>query len=755
MKFKFRLIILACCLIGFATPVWCWQANAPASRPKSNRVVTVADSISMTTIDNPNYSLGTWGRDDVAAFSPDGKRFVIIVKQGNLEQNTVEYSLLLYQTEEALSSSPAEVLTSLSSSSLRPAIEALTWLDERRIAFLGENPGETHQLYVIDCDSKRLQQRTNHATNVQQYAFNQEGDIFFTAEKSAEALHVRGGHLIVDQENLYQLVSGVQLTNLAGADLFVMKKGHSNTVPLRTKGMISSGQLWPSPDGRYLALCTLVRRDAVPTSWFGYQTVSQGTLLSREGPSQVEQYELIDLRTGDSQPLVDAPLAAWYSNLAWSDDGRSVVVSGTDLPLGVPDLAERKLREAKIFVAEVEIPSRRIAPITHEDAIIRHWRIQTNELVLQLTNHQSFSNFEEGALVAYRRTREGWKQQDAGAIEEKQNSIEITVEEDMNTPPRLFAKNVRAGTKSLLLDPNPQFGDLRFGRVEEIKCKSADGHEITAGLYRPPDYVTGKRYPLVIQTHGWTSDRFWIDGPYTTTMAAQPLAAKGFVVVQVGDDFTAAESTPNEGKVAMDVLEGIIDYLNATELIDSSRIGIVAFSATGVGVTYAITHSRYRFRATVLSDTDDAGYFSYLSAFNLNTGLSQQFEAVNGGAFFGGGQASWLKEAPEFSLDKIDTAMLLEPHSGMDLLLLWEWYVGFRRLGKPVEMVFMPDAGHVVIRPQDRIVSQGGAVDWFDFWLKGEEDPDPAKKEQYARWHELRKLQDQSTKNSEAVPGVH
>jgi len=32
-------------------------------------------------------------------------------------------------------------------------------------------------------------------------------------------------------------------------------------------------------------------------------------------------------------------------------------------------------------------------------------------------------------------------------------------------------------------------------------------------------------------------------------------------------------------------------------------------------------------------------------------------------------------------------------------------------------------------------------VDWFRFWLKEEEDPDPGKAEQYARWRELRKLQ--------------
>jgi len=35
-------------------------------------------------------------------------------------------------------------------------------------------------------------------------------------------------------------------------------------------------------------------------------------------------------------------------------------------------------------------------------------------------------------------------------------------------------------------------------------------------------------------------------------------------------------------------------------------------------------------------------------------------------------------------------------------------------------------------------------VDWFCFWLKGEEDPDPAKAEQYKRWRELRKLHEAS-----------
>ena len=40
---------------------------------------------------------------------------------------------------------------------------------------------------------------------------------------------------------------------------------------------------------------------------------------------------------------------------------------------------------------------------------------------------------------------------------------------------------------------------------------------------------------------------------------------------------------------------------------------------------------------------------------------------------------------------------------------------------------------HVLTHPTARVASQGGTVDWFRFWLKTEEDPDPVKAEQYAR----------------------
>jgi hypothetical protein len=100
----------------------------------------------------------------------------------------------------------------------------------------------------------------------------------------------------------------------------------------------------------------------------------------------------------------------------------------------------------------------------------------------------------------------------------------------------------------------------------------------------------------------------------------------------------------------------------------------------------------------------------------------------------------WLKVSPAFLMDRIETPLRIQTLYPDSLLGEWHWFSGLTRLGKPVEMIYIPEGTHVLEKPWDRMVSQQGNVDWFCFWLKGEEDPDPAKAEQYKRWRDLRAL---------------
>ena len=166
------------------------QGSAVA-RPRK-RPVTVADSIQMTRLGDLSYTDGEPSIGIVAKFSPDGKYFVVILKKGNLKANTNEYSLVLFQTVAVFQSPEPQVLVSLASSSNRPAISNVLWLDDNdTILFLGERPGEQTQLYSLKCSSKELTKLTSSATYLTSFVTTAErrGNRIFREKPSFDVPH--------------------------------------------------------------------------------------------------------------------------------------------------------------------------------------------------------------------------------------------------------------------------------------------------------------------------------------------------------------------------------------------------------------------------------------------------------------------------------------------------------------------------------------------------------------------------------------
>src|SRR5207253_4550473 len=121
----------------------------------------------------------------VAHFSPDGKRFVVVLRRGNLKQNTNDFSLLLYQTDTVFHSPKPDILLRMSSSSpYRAAISEIGWLaDSETLAFLGESPDEVSQVYTFNVRTRLLKKLTNHPTAITSYALTGDGrELVFAAE---------------------------------------------------------------------------------------------------------------------------------------------------------------------------------------------------------------------------------------------------------------------------------------------------------------------------------------------------------------------------------------------------------------------------------------------------------------------------------------------------------------------------------------------------------------------------------------------
>jgi len=105
----------------------------------------------------------------------------------------------------------------------------------------------------------------------------------------------------------------------------------------------------------------------------------------------------------------------------------------------------------------------------------------------------------------------------------------------------------------------------------------------------------------------------------------------------------------------------------------------------------------------------------------------------------------WVARSPAFHYDRIRTPLRLE-HIGHAIPCVWDMYAVLSRHRRPVELVHYPREDHSLQTPWGRYRTQQGAVDWFAFWLKGHEDPDPAKQEQYKRWRVFREQQAIATK---------
>lgn len=744
MSRKTWLVRVVISLVAFAPAA----ASAQWTQDVAKRPVTVADAATMTRIGEPLYFgyTGVGPKQDFAAFSPDGNRFAFVISKGNLEKNVNEYSLLVFRTADTFTHPVPARLVTFSSASNDQGISNLRWLaDNDTILFLGTRGVEATQLYSIRCSSRELKRLTNHRTSLKSYATSTDGrTLVYTAEVphsdvATESVQRHG--LDVTTEDLSDLVTG-KISSL-GLELFASRDSDMRESRLHTLNALDTGidDLFLSPDGRYLILKTDVR--TLPRRWEEYNDQTVQTVFRRQVPqgssSGLLGYELIDIDTSKAMPVLDAPAPFSSTDVMWSPDSQSVLFCGVYLPLDVSDPIELSRRRSTKYTIEIELPEKKMISIASGELRPVHWNAQTNEVQFRAP---AVGEANRSADVYYQKIGKEWKHVHPASRIPLNPLPDIRVDQDLNVAPQIVGVDARTSRKEVILNLNPQFSALELGQVKPLEWKDAAGDMVSGGLYLPPNYVPGRRYPLVIQTHGFDPHGFWIDGPWSTAFAAQPLASRGIAVLQINDSFQALVDAPNETEHVMSAYEGAIDLLDREGIIDRDRVGIIGFSRTCLYVKYALTHSRQRFAAAVASDGFDGGYFEYVAAFPL---AKSEMESVAGAAPFGLGLETWLKSAPGFLLDRVQTPIQLQANAPASLFEQWEWFSGLERLNKPVDLFYLPADTHILIRPRDRMLSEEESFDWLCFWLKGEEDPNPAKAERYARWRALRTSTDNVT----------
>lgn len=659
----------------------------------SKRQIAVRDAVEMAEFTEDFAGSVAW-------FSPDGSQFVVVLKRGNLDRNENDFQLLRFWTRDFPNSIKPELLLTLSSSSNGDAIRSVKWMpDNRTIVFQGERSGEAAQVYRFDTKEKRLGPLSNSHESIEAYGASADGRTISYTTKPRQVT----GALERIAENSMVVPEGLTLGELlsqspddaalvsTGEQLFIQRNGH----PVRQISVDDFiPEWWPwtpqvSPDGRYVLVGVVVR--SIPEQWKEYQDPRLQRIIASPRPQGrpiffLERYLLIDTESGAIRPLLDTPIMG-FELTRWSADSRSIFLKNVYLPLAIGDQAEREKRQRTKFDAQVDVATGEVHVLPEKD----------------------------------------WPP-------DEKRVLRVMVKQSMTLAPKLYAED-REGNSRMLLDPNLGFAELNFGEVELFEWEATDRHKMKGELYKPPDFTPGKRYPLVIQTHGFAPDRFWMDGPWGSAFSARALAANGIVVLQLDYD-RSVSVTAGEGRREKASYEGAILELARQGLVDPHRVGISGFSRTVYHVEYALTHCDCQFAAANLVDGIDAGYLQYL-AYGSNESAK-----LNDGKPFGYGLAAWVANSPGFQLGRLRAPVRMQSHgTPASLLSFWEWFALLSEMRRPVELAYIPDAPHILVKPRDRRMAQEGVVDWFRFWLKGEEDSNPSKAAQYARWRELRKLQ--------------
>ena len=725
-------------------------SSTAVARDETLLPFTVKDSIEMVHIVDP------WeDSNEPPQFSPDRKRFLIVEEKGVLANNSREYSLVVFAA--AKFDRPTRLATFRSSSN-RAGIQQARWLTNDSIALIGENPDQVPQVYLVNCSTHTLRPITSDVNGVVSYDVT--GDLETVVYSSAAGgdmaqVTYKDEHgFAVSDEHLFDLSSGEWRRPRDWYQTFVRTRSSPKARPIKGGPFWSLEgrlRLWVSPDGKYAV--TERPPFPVPERWESYQdpklrSAVHSILATTQSPGQVDflgQAMLISAGTGVIRPLVDAPLTVSYaSSVVWSSDGESVIVAGTYLPpMGIS--GEGAASRDVPVVAEFSIPRRsfrRIANIPLDE----QWSIQSTkagDLLVHAQREKADGSYEVLPDRLYHREPKQWVIANPSAPL-RTTEPQIVVRQALTHWPRLVRIDSITGRESVIEDPNPQFRHRRFGRVELIHWTGKLGEPWTGGLIYPADYDPEQRYPLVIQTHDFNPDRFLLDGPFTTAMAAQELANKGIVVLQLGEGTLHEQtiSTPREGPYYLSAFESAVDVLDRMRLVDRNCVGLIGFSRSAYHVKYALTHSAYQFAAATAAEGIDFTYGQMIGVY-ANDPLAQgEFVSMYGGFPWQTGWQNWMRDSLTFNFNKIEAPLRLEANDNPNAIIEeWETFAALRLLNKPVELIFIPRGDHPVSKPWERMTSQEGNVDWFAFWLKGEEDADPRKTEQYVRWRRLRGLQ--------------
>ena len=267
---------------------------------------------------------------------------------------------------------------------------------------------------------------------------------------------------------------------------------------------------------------------------------------------------------------------------------------------------------------------------------------------------------------------------------------------------------------------------LDLPKMESFWFPAADGTKVQGFLIKPPAFDPNKKYPVKFLIHGGPQGA-WGDS-WSYRWNAELFAANGYVVVMInpggstgyGQAFVDRVNGDWGGKPFTDLMQGLTYAEQHCPFIDKTRECALGASYGGYMANWVLGHTN-RFKCIVSHD----GMYNAESAFGTTEEdwFNQWEFKGNPWDYYGrpDGENPFRKWSPSLSAKNFKTPTLVV-HGQLDYRLdVSEGYQLFdtlQLLKVPSKMLYFPDEGHWVMKPQNSQLWYKTVNDWVDQWTK-------------------------------------
>jgi dipeptidyl aminopeptidase/acylaminoacyl peptidase len=254
--------------------------------------------------------------------------------------------------------------------------------------------------------------------------------------------------------------------------------------------------------------------------------------------------------------------------------------------------------------------------------------------------------------------------------------------------------------------------------LESFTFKGANDEEVQGFIAKPPGFDPAKKYPLKFLIHGGPQGAWGNDWSYRWNPGL--FAANGYVVVMInfhgstgyGQKFTDSISGDWGGKPYVDLMKGL-DYVEKTyPFIDKNREAALGASYGGYMANWILGHTD-RFKCIVSHD----GMFNSESAYGTTEELWFNEWEFKGPPWKQ--RELYRKFSPHLFTDKFKTPTLVihgQNDYRLDVSEGFQLFTTLQRLKVPSKMLYFPDEGHWVLKPQNSRLWYKTVNDWVDQW---------------------------------------